>query len=298
MHRPEAAAPAHLVLAVGIVLGGFSIGLAGCDQLSARSMVQEGNALYDDQEYEKAIVKYEAALQKAPGLGVIRHNLGLSYARLYRVAVDTPENKALEEKATEQLSLWLDKHPNDTQVRKFLLNLWIQAEDYQRAIDYFMAQHDKDPNNREFVQKIAGIHLMAQDWRTAVEWYYKDAALAPDTAAKVAVFQGIANVAYGKLWTQKGRQEIRGVDRTEIAEVGIQAAGEGLALDDKHIALTSTSQRLWEYRAIAQGPFWAAAIDRAEAQIFEQRVHVLREEAKKNQPPPPAGGPPATGSGS
>ncbi len=299
MHRPRAAAPAHLVLAtLGLGLG-LGLGLAGCDQLSARTMVQEGNALYGDQEYEKAIVKYEAALKKAPTLGVIRHNLGLSYARLFRAGLDTPENKALEEKATEQLGLWLDKHPTDREVRKFLLNFWIQAGDYKRAIDYFMAQHDKDPNNREFVQKIAGIHLMAQDWRTAIEWYYKDAALAPDAAAKIAAYQGVANVAYGKLWTQAGRLNIKGVDRTEIAEVGIQAAGEGLALDPKHIALTSTSQRLWEYRAIAQGQFWAASMDRAEAQIFEQRVHVLREEAKKNQPPPPAGAPaPAAGSGS
>ena len=81
-----------------------------------------------------------------------------------------------------------------------------------------------------------------------------------------------------------------GVERTEIAEVGLQATGEGLALDANHLPLTGISQGLWNNHAIAQGQFWAAAIDRAEGQIFEQRARVLREEAKKNQPPAPPGG--------
>jgi tetratricopeptide (TPR) repeat protein len=261
----------------------------GCDSLSARSLVQEGNSLYDDQEYEKAIVKYEAALAKDPKLGVIHHNLGLAYSRLFRPGVETPENKALVDKAAVHLKWWLDRHPNDAKVRKYLINMWVDASDYQPVLDFFMGEHQKDPQNRAIVEKIAGVHLARTDWRSSIEWYYKAVELAPDAQAKLANYTNIANVAFGQLWTSQARLKNRGTARTEIAEIGLGAAEKGLALgltaDSKHIQLTSYSQQLWNQHALAQGPYWAAQIDRAEAQTFEQQVRVLREEAKKNQPP-------------
>jgi tetratricopeptide (TPR) repeat protein len=288
-------------LAVVVGLAAMVPGLTGCDQLSARSMVQEGNSLYDDQEYEKAIAKYESALKKEPSLGVIHHNLGLAYARLFRPGVETPENKALVDQAAVHLKWWLDHHPDDAKIRKFLINLWVDAGDYQPVLDYFMAEHQKDPTNRGIIDKIAGIYLARTDWRSSVEWYYKSADAAPDALAKLSSYTNIANVAFGQLWTSKARLSQRGTDRTEIAEVGLEAAEKGIALgqtqDSKHIQVTSYSQQLWNQHSLSQGPYWAASIDRAEAQVFEQRVRVLREEAKKNQPPPaPAGTPAGTGS--
>ncbi|HVV82604.1 MAG TPA: tetratricopeptide repeat protein [Kofleriaceae bacterium] len=285
-----------------IFLLGLGLGLTACDELGARTLVQKGNALYDDQEYEKAIDKYEAALKKSPGLMVIHHNLGLAYARLFRPGVETDENKAYVNNAALHLQKWLEKHPNDLKVQKFLLNLWIDAAEYKPVLDYFMAQYQKDPNNRYVVGKIAGLYLMMTDWRTAIDWRYKDLALAADDPAKVAVYKEITNTAFGQLWTSTARMKQRGADRAELAEIGLKAAEDGLAIDPDNIQLNSFSQGLWNQRAIAEGPYWGAAIDRAEAQIFEQRVRVLSEEAKKNQPPaPPPGSPttpatPATGS--
>lgn len=292
MHRPRAAASrAQIVL----LIVGFALGLGsltGCNELGARTLVQKANALYEEQEYEKAIAKYEKALEKSPNLGVIHHNLGLCYARLFRPGLTTPDNKAVADKASEHLGWWLERHPKDTKVRKFLINLWIEAGEYQRALDYYMSENQKDPSNREMIQKIASIYLAMTDWRSAVDWLYKDLALAPDQAAKLATYTQIARVAFNKLWST--RTKVTGVERTEIAEVGLQAAAQGLALDDKHLELTSISQGLWNNHAVAQGQYWAASIDRAESQVFEQRARVLREEAKKNQPPAP-GAPGAPG---
>jgi tetratricopeptide (TPR) repeat protein len=299
MHRPSSA-PARARIFLGTF--GLAAGLAlvltasGCKELGARTLVQEGNALYEDQEYEKAVLKYEEALKKKPDLEVIHHNLGLAYSRMFRPGVDTPENKALVAKAAEQFQWWLERNPGDTKIRKFLLNMWVEAEEYKPVLDYFLGEHQKDPQNREFVQKVANIHLMMGDWHSSVDWYYKDVALAPDTPAKVAAYQTITQLAFGRLWTPNARQKTFGQERLELVEVGLKAAQEGLALDDKQLTLTSYSHQLWNQRAVAQGPYWAAAIDRAEGQVFEQRVSVLKEEAKKNQPPAPPAGTPGTGS--
>lgn len=293
-----------LALVAGVLGLGLLVTGAGCKQLNARDKVQQGNSLYDDQEYEKAIAKYESALKDEPSLTVIHHNLGLAYARMFRPGVDTPENKAYVDNAAVHLNAWLAKHPRDMKIQRFLLNLWKDAGDYQPVLDYFMKDYEKDPQNRAIVDKIAGIHLARGDWRSSIDWYYKSAAIAPDSVAKLASFTNIANVCYGQLWTSIARLKQRGTDRTEIAEIGLEAAEKGIALglttDSKHLQLTSYSQQLWNQHALAQGPYWAAMIDRSEGQIFEQRVRVLREEAKKNQPPPPpappAGTPAGTGS--
>jgi len=298
--------PVEFVLAA-LVAVAATTSLTGCDELSARSSVQKGNGAYGEQEFEKAVKHYEAALAKSPDLEVIHHNLGITYSRLFHPGVDTPANKAMAEKATTHLARWLDKHPKDAEIRKLLTSLWIDAGEYQKAIEFWKKEHAASPQARDVVQLIAGIYLKSGDWRSAVDWYRKDVEIAPDTAAKVGAYASIANLAFGKIWQLSSREKVQGLDRTELAEIGLEAAGKGLELDPNNIALTKISQGLWINRGTAQGPAWAAAIDRTEAQVFEQRARVLVEQAKKNQPAPagkpadsPAagGGAPGAGTGS
>ena len=264
-----------------------AVTLVGCDELSARSSVQKGNAAYGEQEFDKAVTHYESALKLAPDLDVIHHNLGITYSRLFHPGMETPENKATAEKATSHLAKWLEKHPKDAEVRKLLTSLWIDSGDYQKAIDFWKKEHDADPKARDVIQLIGGIYLKSGDWRTAIDWYRKDAEAATDNAGRVGAYQSIANIAFSKIWTMDSRTKVMGTERTEIAEIGLEAAEAGLQLDPKNIPLTSISQGLWVNHGTAQGPFWAATIDRTEAQVYEQRARVLKEEAKKNQPPPP-----------
>ncbi len=262
------------------------LGLSGCQELSARSSVQEGNAAYASQDYLKAVKHYEDAIRESPDLEVAYHNLGITYSRMFSAGLETPENKAIAAKATEHLARWLEKHPDDLKIRKLLTGLWIDSGDYGKALAYWTKEHEASPRARDIIQLIAGIHLKSGDWRTALVWYQKDVDVAAPGPDKVSAYQSIANLTFGRLFSS--REKVFGVERTEIAEIGLEAAGAALAIDPNNLALTSISAGLWNNRATAQGPFWAASIDRAEAQIFEQRARVLREEAKKNQPPPPA----------
>jgi tetratricopeptide (TPR) repeat protein len=271
----------------------------GCDELSARSNVQRGNAAYGDQEFEKAVARYETALGLAPQLDVIHHNLGIAYSRLFHPGIETPANKAIADKATSNLSHWLEKHPHDAPVRNLLTGLWLDSGNYEAAIAFWKKEYEQTPTARDVIQKIAGIYLKSGDWRSAIDWYRKDIDQAPDVPAKVAAYQSIANVAFSKIWTMASREKVIGLERTEIAEIGLEAAGKGLELDPSNLQLTSIVQGLWLNRGTAQGPIWAGAIDRSMAQIYGDRARVLREQAKKNQPAPEkAATPGGTGTGS
>jgi tetratricopeptide (TPR) repeat protein len=270
-----------------------AVGLGGCDELNARSSIQKGNAAYGEQDYDKAIRLFEEAIRLAPDLDVGYHNLGIAYSRKFSAGVETPENKAIAEKATANLAKWLEKHPKDAKIRKLLTGLWIDSGDYPKALAYWTKEHQDNPQARDVIQLIAGIHLKSGDWRTAIEWYRKDVEAATDGPGKVTAYQSIANLAFSKLWNS--RDKVFGEERTEIAEIGLEAAGLALEIDPNNLPLTSISAGLWNNRATAHGPFWAATLDRSEAQVFQQRASVLREEAKKNAPPTPAPG--ATGNG-
>ena len=123
-----------------------------------------------------------------------------------------------------------------------------------------------------------------------------DVEAAPDGASKVAALNTIAsNVALGKLFA--GRGKLFGAERAELAEIGLQAAEEGIKLDPKVISLWNTSQGLWDQRSLGNGQSWAYLIDRTESQVYSQRARVLREEAKKANPPAAPGIPAAPGDG-
>jgi tetratricopeptide (TPR) repeat protein len=273
------------------------VALGGCNELSARRAVQEGNAEYGEQNYDKAAAHFEKAIAKAPDLEIAHHNLGITYSRMFKPGVDTPENKALADKAAVQLTWWLAKHPDDTKIRKLITGIWIDADEYEAALAFWKKEHDRDPASRDVLQTVAGIYLKSGDWRSAIDWYRKDVEAAKDIPGKVAALSAIANVSFGKLFG--GREKVFGVERCEIAEIGLEAAEQGIKLDPKAIALWGTSQGLWANRSVANGQSWAYQIDQAEAQVFAQQARVLREEAKKAQaaaggdPAAPAGTPPA-----
>lgn len=274
-----------VVLLVGVVT------LAGCNELSARRAVQEGNAAYGEQEYAKAAVLFEKAIAKAPDLEFAHHNLGITYSRMFKPGVDTPENKAYADKCARELTWWLAKHPDDAKIRKLLTGVWIDADQYDKALEYWKKENQRDPSSREVVQTIAGIYLKSGDWRSAVDWYRKDVGMAKDLSSKVVALQAIANVSFGRLFG--GHDKVFGLERAEVAEIGLQAAEEGIKLDDKNIALWGISQGLWVNRGIGNGQTWAFQIDVAESQVFAQQASVLREEAKKAQAATGASGAPA-----
>ena len=58
-----ARAASVLVVAIALVC-------TGCDELSARRLIQKGNEDYAEQRYEAAAAKFEAALAKSPDLDI------------------------------------------------------------------------------------------------------------------------------------------------------------------------------------------------------------------------------------
>src|SRR5262245_48584140 len=76
-------------VAVGVMLAGLGIALAGCSQvnsLKAKMAFKDANGLYQQQDYRAAKEKYEEALALDPELPHVHFFLANSADNLYRPA--------------------------------------------------------------------------------------------------------------------------------------------------------------------------------------------------------------------
>jgi tetratricopeptide (TPR) repeat protein len=261
--------------------------LGGCDGLQARKWVQEGNFHYKQASFEEAKICFEKALALEPSLEIAHHNLGLTCAKLFKAGLDTPENTAFADCATHEIQIYLDRHPKENKLRDKMTGIWLNSGLYDKALTYWHDQFKVIPQDegaeaqkREITQRIAGINFKSGRWREAMEWYAKAANLAPDGPAKVSSYQSVGNVAWA---TMRNREKNYGVERIEAADRGLDALEKAAELDPKRPEVRALIAALYNFRALAQGSPWAAAMERATAQDHDRRRRVLSEEAKKAQ---------------
>ena len=179
------------------------------------------------------------------------------------------------------------------QTRKLMTQLWLDSEQYDKAIDYWQSLLQDRPNDPEIMGNLAGINLKAGNWKKSIEWSNKVADVTNDPSSKVAEYQFIGNVAWAKL----NSRTLVGTDAIELADRGIGALQRAAEIQPKNPKLVSLQASIFNFRSTAHGASLASAIDRATAQDLLNLTHVLVDEAKKaqGQAPgtPPASAPPA-----
>ncbi len=117
-----------------------------------RKLVSKGNKLYTDRKYIEAASVYEEALKENPQSTSARYNLGLSQLRQVKNPKDTtPANVQMLDKARKNLSdvasRSKDKPGIAAKANYNLGNLEFNAEQYEKAIQYYKQSLRIDPND-------------------------------------------------------------------------------------------------------------------------------------------------------
>jgi len=241
--------------------------LAGCDELSSRREIQQGNKLYLEGRYAKAIELYDAALARSPGLTIGHHNAGLAYHKLFQPGKETPENKHYAEKAAFHFTKYLEDESGDQKIISLLTTIWLDSDQYDKAIKYWGDILAKDPNSRDVIEKLANINRQAGDYDKALEWHRKRFDLETDPGAKVKALTDIAQMQ----WSRLQKPELVDVERVAVVDVGLAALQKAEQLDPKNAVVHSLIASLYQHRALAHGATWAKVIEAA-----SQRYHQVR----------------------
>jgi tetratricopeptide (TPR) repeat protein len=87
----------------------------GCARIRAKAAFKEGNRLYKEENFRKAIDEYKRAIEFAPDMAEAYFYLGSSYQALYRPGKEGEENKARLDAAIEVYRTALERNRADTE---------------------------------------------------------------------------------------------------------------------------------------------------------------------------------------
>lgn len=174
------------------------------------------------------------------------------------------------------------------QMRKLMTKRWLESEQFRKALDYWESLLKDRPNDTEIMGNLAGINSSAGDWRKSIEWYGRVADVTNDPNSKVAEYQLIGYIAWGKL----NSKTLVGVEAIELADRGIGALQKAVFVQPENTRLLSLQASIFNFRSTAHGASWAAAVDRASAQDLTRLKDVLADKAKKAQQGQAPGTPP------
>lgn len=174
-------------LAMGVVL---LLSSAACARLQSRMAFKDGNKEYTAENFKRAIVLYERAVELDPNLGEAWFYLGSSYQAMFRPGKDTPENNELLIKAIEAYKKSLEKNPGQTEQQKKVKTNTLGAliaihsedphKDFNVAQQYAQQLVQENPNDSKNLYALANLYEKFDQVEKAEETYRRVAELNPN----------------------------------------------------------------------------------------------------------------------
>jgi tetratricopeptide (TPR) repeat protein len=196
----------RIALSLALVFAG-----SGCARVQSKAAFIDGSKFYKEENYKRAIEKYERAVELDPNMAEGYFYLGSSHQNLYRPGRETPENKAHIEAAITNFKKSLEVNkggtPNAKAVRVNALSALtsIYAEepykDFETSKGYAAQLVEENPNDTKNLYAMANLYEKFGHVEEAEATYKKIAELNPsDTKACGA----LANFYNKPLWDEKG----------------------------------------------------------------------------------------------
>jgi tetratricopeptide (TPR) repeat protein len=139
---PKALQSHARVIATALVTLGLLAFASGCEKLKARDALNKGVNAYKATKYDEAARKFKEAIDYDPTFSVARLYLATSYMSQWIPGADSPENKALAQKAEEEFQAVLKEEPNNklaiesiASMRYNQANAFPNLEDKLRVMD-------------------------------------------------------------------------------------------------------------------------------------------------------------------
>ena len=164
----------------------------GCSLVQAKAAFKDGNRLYKEENYRKAIEEYEKAVQLKPDFAEAHFYLASSQQSLYRPGKEGDENKMRLDKAIEHYEKSLEVNKGDTpnlqQIRLNTLGALTAIysdpplSNYEKALAYAEQLVKDNPNDTKNLYAMANLYEKFNRITEAEQTYEKVAELNPTDA--------------------------------------------------------------------------------------------------------------------
>jgi tetratricopeptide (TPR) repeat protein len=248
--------------------------LTGCQRIEARMILREGNGLYQQEQYSKALAKYEEALKLDPGATFAWRSAGLSALALYRPGDDSPKNVGYGKTALEAFQKYLADNPEDTKVQDYLLSTLVNAKQYDQALAYVGELEKEFPGDARLERTRMNVLIQGGRLDDAAQMVSK--LNGPDQAT---LLYTIGTSAWGKVYNNG---TLDTAAKQKFVTMGIDAIKKALDLKPDYFEAMVYYGLLYREQAKLEVDGQKRLDDIAIATQWQQKAMELR---KKAQPP-------------
>ena len=282
--RPRPTLHALAVAALGIA----SLGLVSCGRWDAHMALKNGNHLYKEGKFERAIATYAQIPPGVPQRVQSAFATGYAHMAQYRFGSKHPKDREHAAKAVVAFEEFLkirppeakiDEHnPDPEKVEEWILTLLVDAEHYDEAIARMKHALEKKPNDPALLRGLASTYDKWGKPTLALGNFQQWAKFFPtDPAPQVAIAAYCWNLSYRQATNLEPLERNRWVDN------GLAASDAALKMKPDHFeALTYKNLLIRERAKLRIDPDQVAVLLK-DANVLLQKAKELREKAKAEE---------------
>lgn len=233
---------------VALCLVALIAATAGCSTIRERVHLSRGTKLYKAQKYEGAIGEFRKILEFKRDSWHGNYMISVSYLALYHPGSVHEKDLEYADLAVASfeklLALPAPDEATKSKVRRFYVNLLMQAEKLDKAIAFFEDLLRGDENNPELLAEIAQIYAKKNDFPKAAEYYQKRADADPTNKD---AWYTIGVICWERSYKQGAL--ISNAERSEVIQKGLAAMSKALTLDAEHTSALSYTNLLYREQA-------------------------------------------------
>ncbi len=261
----------------------------GCHKVKARIDLKQGNEYYANEEYKQALGSFQAGLKNDPGATFAWRSVGLSALAQYKPGDESPANQELARVATEAFEKYLADPANaedeaeNKRVREFLLSMYLNNKQYDRALAYVDEQAMANPAEAGNYMR-SKINILNQAGRFE-ESVALGMSFEGDDAPEILYTLGVS--AWDKSYNDPSFDLKQ---REHIVDLGLAATEKALKIKPDYFEAMAYYNLLYREKAkMTTDPAGRQAfLDKATE--WMQKAIELRKKAAANEPKSPAEG--------
>jgi len=228
------------------------LGTAGCatqiSHLKANYAAKQGNQYYKAQDFLKAVEWYRYATYLNPDLELAYYHSALAYMALYRPGSKHPKDLRYSQAAITNLKRYLTIDPNNDDAKNYLLTVYLGAERYDEAAQFFedeLKARGGDPELASKLMQVIGmIYAKKGDFDTSLEWYKKRADLEKENAE---ILYTIGVLCWDKVY--KGGLQLDLDRRNQLIDMGLDYLNRASALRENYFEAVSYINLMYREKA-------------------------------------------------